>query len=119
MGLRSGSVPMSADVSGLEGRDGSTRKHETARSRWRWLAARLAGPRRRDSLEILVDHYATEARLSRQLAQHAECLSGYPDASRRLLALAARTESYREVLAYTIERMGAVSLPAHASGSRF
>ena len=44
--------------------------------------------------------------LEKQLAQHAECLSGYPDASRRLLALAARTESYREVLAYTIERMG-------------
>jgi hypothetical protein len=105
MGLRSGFVPMSADVSNLEGSDRSTRKHETARSRWRWFPARFAGPRRRDSLEVLADHYATEARLARQLAQHAECLSGYPDASRRLLALAARTESYREVLAYTIERM--------------
>jgi hypothetical protein len=97
---------MSADVSNLERPDRSIRKHETASGRWRWLPARFAGPRRRDSLGILADHYATEARLARQLAQHAECLSGYPDASRRLLALAARTESYREVLAYTIERMG-------------
>jgi hypothetical protein len=97
---------MSAHVSDVEGLDRSTRRHEPARGRgWR-LPAPLAGPRRRDRRQILANHYATEARLAWQLAQHRECLSGYPDASSDLLALAARTESYRDVLADTLERMG-------------
>jgi hypothetical protein len=119
MGLRKGFVPLSADVSALEELDRSTRKQEPARSRWRWFPALFAGPRRPDSLQILADHYATEARLARQLAQHAECLSRYPDARSRLLALAARTESYREVLADTLERLGGqvpVTIPSPRAG---
>jgi hypothetical protein len=97
---------MSPDAGDLVWPDRSTGRQEPARSGWWWFPARFAGRRRGDSREILADHYATEARLARQLAQHAECLRSYPDASRRLRALAARTESYREVLAYTLERMG-------------
>ena len=100
-------APMSADVSALEVPDRSTRTQEPARSRWR------------DSRRILADHYATEIRLARQLAQHAECLSGYPDASGRLRVLAARTDSYREVLAHTLERTGGclkgAQTPVHAA----
>ena len=106
MGLRSSSVPTSTDLSAVQGSDRSVGKQETAPSRWRWLSALFAATPRPGSREILAAHCATEARLARQLAQHAECLSGYPDESGQLLALAARAESYRDLLAQTLERMG-------------
>ena len=45
--------------------------------------------------------------------QHAECLSGYPDERGQLLALAARAESYRDLLAHTVERMGGAGPVGH------
>jgi hypothetical protein len=86
--------------------DRPARKPEPTRSRWRWLSGLFAGTRRRGRRQILADLCATEARLARQLAQHAECLSSYPDASDRLRALAARSERDRDLLAHTLERMG-------------
>ena len=104
--LSSRSVPTSADVTAGPGLDRSAGNQATARSRWSWLPTLFAPTRRRGGREILAAHCATEARLARQLAQHAECLSGYPDERGQLLALAARAESYRDLLAHTLERMG-------------
>lgn len=106
MGLRSRFVSTSADVSAVQGLDRSAGNQQTARSRWSWLPALFAPTRRRGRREILAAHCTTEARLARQLAQHAACLSDYPDQSGPLLALAARAESYRDLLAHTLERMG-------------
>jgi hypothetical protein len=87
--------------------DRPARKPEPERSTWgQWLAGLFAGTRRRSSRQILANLCATETRLARQLTRHAQCLSGYSDASGQLLALAARSESDRELLAHTLERLG-------------
>lgn len=97
--------PSSAADSVGEELDRPARKPEPAPSRRQWLSRLFVGTRRRGSRQILADLCATETRLARQLTQHAECLSGYPDASSQLLALAARG-SDRELLANTLERRG-------------
>jgi hypothetical protein len=105
MGFRSHSASSSAGGR-LAGVDRQGRKPESARGLWRRLSGLFAPTRRRGSREILAAHCVTEARLARQLAQHAECLNGCPDESGALLALAARAESYRDLLAHTLQRMG-------------
>lgn len=106
MGVHNHLTRSSAAGRVLDASDRPARTPEPARSRWRRLSGLFVRTRRRGDRQILAELCATETRLARQLAQHAECLSGYPDASDRLLALAARSEGYRELLAHTLERMG-------------
>jgi bacterioferritin (cytochrome b1) len=73
---------------------------------WRAVFARLTEGQRIDVREILAENYAAEVRHARQLAEHANALSRYPDRRKRLLDTAAREEEHARWLREAIERLG-------------
>jgi bacterioferritin (cytochrome b1) len=87
---------------------------------WRAVFARLTEGQRIDVREILAENYAAEVRHARQLAEHANALSRYPDRRTRLLDIAAREEEHARWLREAIERLGGrpSSLAPSASDGR-
>jgi aconitate hydratase len=80
----------------------STRR---ARS-WRGFFSALTEAEQRDVREILAEDYASEIRMARQLAEHANRLSRYPDRRARLLEIAAAEEEHARWLRDAIEGLG-------------
>ena len=83
-----------------------TDRQGVSRHGWCALFARLTEGHRRDVKEILAENYAAEIRQARELAEHAERLSRYPDRRERLLAIAAREQEHARWLREAIERLG-------------
>jgi bacterioferritin (cytochrome b1) len=73
---------------------------------WRAVFARLTEGQRIDVREILAENYAAEVRHARQLAEHANTLSRYPDRRTRLVDIAAHEEEHARWPREAIERLG-------------